>query len=79
MENIGFKTTAFKSENYTLQKATSVQNNCAEELHGKQELLIMIGMEKSQKILLKYLNNEIYPAVLIQELNEIKRHFFSQE
>ena len=79
MENIGFKTTAFKSENYTLQKATSVQNNCAEELHGKQELLTMIGMEKTQKILLKYLNNEIYPAVLIQELNEIKRHFFSQE
>lgn len=79
MENIGFKTTAFKSENYTLQKATSVQNNCAEELHGKQELLIMIGMEKSQKILLQFLENKIFAGVMIEELNQIKRHFFSQE
>ena len=74
MENIGFKTTAFKSENYTLQKATPVQ-----EQNAKEDILMLFGYEKAQKILLKYLNNEIYPAVLIQELNEIKRHFFSQE
>ena len=74
MENIGFKTTAFKSENQTLQKATPVQ-----EQKTKEDILAFFGLEKSQKILLKYLNNEIYPAVLIQELNEIKRHFFSQE
>lgn len=74
MENIGFKTTAFKSENQTLQKAKQVQENS-----HKEDALAFFGLEKSQKILLKYLNNEIYPAVLIQELNEIKRHFFSQE
>lgn len=74
MENIGFKTTAFKSENYTLQKATPVK-----EQNSKEDILMLFGYEKAQKILLKYLNNEIYPAVLIQELNEIKRHFFSQE
>ena len=74
MENIGFKTTAFKSENQTLQKATPVQ-----EQNSKEDILMLFGYEKAQKILLKYLNNEIYPAVLIQELNEIKRHFFSQE
>ena len=74
MGNIGFKTTAFKSENQTLQKATPVQ-----EQKAKEDILMLFGYEKAQKILLKYLNNEIYPAVLIQELNEIKRHFFSQE
>ena len=74
MGNIGFKTTAFKSENQTLQKATPVQ-----EQNAKEDILMLFGYEKAQKILLKYLNNEIYPAVLIQELNEIKRHFFSQE
>ena len=74
MENIGFKTTAFKNENYTLQKATPVQ-----EQNSKEDILMLFGYEKAQKILLKYLNDEIYPAVLIQELNEIKRHFFSQE
>ena len=74
MENIGFKTTAFKSENYTLQKATPVQ-----EQNSKEDVLAFFGLEKSQKILLKYLNDEIYPAVLIQELNEIKRHFFAKE
>ena len=31
MENIGFKTTAFKSENYTLQKATPAQENSSKE------------------------------------------------
>ena len=74
MENIGFKTTAFKSENYTLQKATPVQ-----EQNSKEDILMLFGYEKAQKILLKYLNDEIYPAVLIQELNEIKRHFFAKE
>ena len=74
MENIGFKTTAFKSENQTLQKATPVQ-----EQNAKEDILMLFGYEKAQKILLKYLNDEIYPAVLIQELNEIKRHFFAKE
>ena len=35
MGNIGFKTTAFKSENYTLQKATPVQ-----EQNSKEDILM---------------------------------------
>ena len=74
MENIGFKTTAFKSENYTLQKAKQVQENSS-----KEDVLAFFGLEKSQKILLKFLENKIFAGVMIEELNQIKRHFFSQE
>ena len=74
MENIGFKTTAFKSENYTLQKAKQVQENS-----HKEDVLAFFGLEKAQKILLQFLENKIYPGVMIEELNQIKRHFFSQE
>ena len=74
MENIGFKTTAFKSENYTLQKATPVQ-----EQKAKEDILMLFGYEKAQKILLQFLENKIYPGVMIEELNQIKRHFFSKE
>ena len=74
MENIGFKTTAFKNENYTLQKATPVQ-----EQKTKEDILMLFGYEKAQKILLQFLENKIYPGVMIEELNQIKRHFFSQE
>ena len=35
MENIGFKTTAFKSENYTLQKATPVKEQKCLEIGQK--------------------------------------------
>ena len=74
MENIGFKTTAFKSENQTLQKAKRVQ-----EQNSKEDILMLFGYEKAQKILLQFLENKIYPGVMIEELNQIKRHFFSQE
>ena len=74
MENIGFKTTAFKSENYALQKAQRVQ-----EQNTKEAILKLFGYEKAQKILLQFLENKIYPGVMIEELNQIKRHFFSQE
>ena len=39
----------------------------------------LFGYEKAQKILLQFLENKIYPGVMIEELNQIKRHFFSQE
>ena len=74
MENIGFKTTAFKSENYALQKAQPVQ-----EQNTKEDILMLFGYEKAQKILLQFLENKIYPGVMIEELNQIKRHFFSKE
>ena len=74
MDNIGFKTTAFKSENQTLQKAQPVQ-----EQNTKEDILMLFGYEKAQKILLQFLENKIYPGVMIEELNQIKRHFFSQE
>jgi hypothetical protein len=71
---IGFKTTGFKSENFALQKPITAQTE-----HSKEDVLMMFGYEKAQDILLKFLQNKIYPSVMIEELNQIRRHFFSTE
>ena len=68
---IGFKNASFKSENYALQKLTDapVENE-------KENLLKILGYEKAQKTLLQFLQKEIFPGVMIEELNQIRRHFF---
>ena len=69
---IGFKNTSFKSENYALQKLTDIPVE-----NEKENVLMVLGYEKAQKILLKFLQKEIFPGAMIEELNQIRHHFFS--
>lgn len=73
MEAIGYKTKAYKDQNYQLAiKQEPEPENC----DIKMNVLHQAGFEKAHRLLLEFLSGKIYPGILIQDLNEIRRHFF---
>lgn len=71
---IGFKTEAYKTENYLPVVQEEKNETATQDL---EEQLRQIGWIKAHKVVLQYLEGSIYVGVLIEELNIIKRHFIN--
>lgn len=71
---VGFKTTAYKDANY--QVAVVENQEPRTENQDRTAILQQLGFEKAHRVLLAYLTGSKTAGLMIQDLNEIRRHFF---